>query len=143
MGYVSAFDDSTEAFASPFRDVTDIREANIVSSKVDGAEDLHKPILDIDLPVKVVPSSRPGHGHLYIDKEMPWDDYAMLLKTLWLVGIIEKGYLDASLKRKCTCVRLPWIKKANVETGSEKVILALPVHEGSVRIDPPPRKLPW
>lgn len=76
-----------------------------------GAEGRHKPVLDIDMPVKVVESSTPGHHHLYIDKEMSWEDYELLLRVLGVVGILEPGYVTASIKRKHTSVRLPWVKK--------------------------------
>ena len=72
----------------------------------------HKPVLDIDLPVKVLPSSTEGHHHLFIDKEMSWEDYEKLLNVLVEVGIVEPGYRNASVARKHSAVRLPWIKKA-------------------------------
>lgn len=75
------------------------------------ATDLHKPVLDLDIPAVLLPSSTEGHFHLYIDKEMSWKSYKKLLTVLAEVGIIEEGYLRASVARKHTAVRLPWIKK--------------------------------
>ena len=75
------------------------------------ATDLHKPVLDLDIPAVLLPSSTEGHFHLYIDKEMSWKSYKKLLTVLAEVGIIEEGYLRASVARKYTAVRLPWIKK--------------------------------
>jgi len=63
------------------------------------------------MPVAVLPSSTPGHNHLFIDKEMSWADYEKLLKVLAEVGIIEKGYLGACRRRGHSAVRLPWVKK--------------------------------
>lgn len=74
-------------------------------------EDLHKPVLDIDLPVIVLPSSTEGHNHLFIDKELTWAQYVKLLDVLVEVGIVEEGFRGASVARKHTAVRLPWIKK--------------------------------
>lgn len=71
----------------------------------------HAPVLDIDVPARMVPSSTPGKHHLYIDVEMSWEQYERLLHVLADVGIIERGYLGASKERKFTAVRLPWIKK--------------------------------
>lgn len=85
--------------------------ANCVGSPVKGGDRMHKPVLDIDMPVKVLESSTPGHHHLFIDKAMTWEDYELLLRTLAAVGIIEPGYLESSLTRKHTAVRLPWIQK--------------------------------
>lgn len=71
----------------------------------------HKPVLDIDFPAALLPSSTVGHYHLYLDKEVIWDDYVDLLKALAKCGIIEQGYANASIDRGHTAVRLPWVKK--------------------------------
>jgi hypothetical protein len=93
-----------------------IEEANVVVSLIEGYRPgarfaQHKPVLDIDLPVQVLPSSTPGHSHLFIDKELTWEQYTRLLYVLADIGIIETGYRTASLVRGYTAVRLPWIKK--------------------------------
>lgn len=89
----------------------DINEADIVTSEMNDRPGYHKPVLDIDMPVRVVDSSTPGHHHLYIDKEMSWKKYRQLLKALVKAGIVEEGYLGASVERGFTGVRLPWVKK--------------------------------
>lgn len=92
----------------------DLKRAEVILSTVDGdykGEPLHKPVLDIDMAVTILPSSTEGHHHLFIDKEMPWSQYEKLLTVLAEVGIIEKGYLGACKARKHSAVRLPWIKK--------------------------------
>lgn len=90
--------------------VTNLGAANAVTSL--NSENLtHKPVLDIDLPVKLIPSSTGGHFHLYIDKEMSWGKYLLLLNALVEVGIVEQGYVDAASRRGYTAVRLPWIEK--------------------------------
>ena len=71
----------------------------------------HRPILDIDIPMHIIPSTTEGHGHLYIDKELTWWEYKRLLEVLADCGIIERGYLNVSIAREHTAVRLPWIKK--------------------------------
>ena len=75
------------------------------------AEYLHRPVLDIDIPARLIPSSTPGHHHLYLDVDMPWDKYEALLKALADAGVIEQGYLLAALDRGATFVRLPWVGK--------------------------------
>lgn len=92
----------------------DLKRADVILSTVAGdysGERLHRPVLDVDLPVHVLPSSTPGHNHLYIDKEMTWSQYSKLLGVLADVGIIERGYARACESRKHSAVRLPWIKK--------------------------------
>lgn len=62
-------------------------------------------------PAFVVPSTTPGHGHLYVDKAMTWDTYQDLLGALVDAGVLEPGYVGASEARGWTCVRLPWVRK--------------------------------
>jgi hypothetical protein len=78
-------------------------------------ETYHRPVLDIDIPMAIVPSSTPGHGHLYLDKVLTWTQYAKLLDVLAEVGIIEPGYRDASHAREFTSVRLPWVTKGDAK----------------------------
>lgn len=99
--------------------------ARIFSSKIrDGApgldpwethgEPMHTVAIDVDHHVRVVPSSTPGHYHLFIDVPMPWSKYRRLLKALSKAGIIEEGYYRVSVARKQTFLRLPWIRKKKV-----------------------------
>lgn len=90
-----------------------ISGAQIISSQI-GRGDLHTVMLDVDLPVKAIESSTPGHFHLYIEHPMTWRQYKKLLRALAAAGIIEKGYYKMSVRRKHTALRLPGIKKKNV-----------------------------
>lgn len=85
-------------------------------------ETFHRPVLDLDFPAVVVPSTTPGHGHLYLDKVLTWSQYVELLEVLGRVGILEPGYVSASIAREFTSVRLPWVKKTAVPEcdGSER-----------------------
>lgn len=100
-----------EDYSVPHLFVDDIKEAHVLNSEQKGTG-LHRPVLDIDFPVTVIPSTTPGHGHLYIDKPMSWTRYKKLLLALEAAGIIQPGYVDASVERGYTSVRLPWIKKS-------------------------------
>ena len=85
--------------------------ANVVSSlTTDGR---HMPALDIDVPAHFLPSSTPGHGHLYIDVPMSWWRYRMLLRQLYKAGIIEKGFYDLAMSRRQTFVRRQGVTKQN------------------------------
>ena len=85
-------------------------EANLIGSLTNTGE--HMPVLDIDrIPVKLVESSTPGNFHLYIDKPMPWGMYQDLLWALMRAGIVEKGWVEASIKQGSTFVRKPGVKK--------------------------------
>lgn len=93
-------------------DTDDVEEAQVITSLIDRpGPKVHKVVLDIDLPAQLIPSSTPGHFHLYIDTEVPHDDYMKLLETLGHAGVIEPGYLGASKDRGFTAARLPWVKK--------------------------------
>lgn len=84
-------------------------DANLISSKCfDGA---HRPVLDLDIPVRLVPSSTPGNSHLYIDKPMSWETYSKLLQALQDAGILEVGYAQAAIRRGASFLRPPGVKK--------------------------------
>ena len=81
----------------------------------------HKVVLDIDLPAQLIPSSTPGHYHLIIDREVTWEHYAAMLITMGAAGILEPGYVGASLARGYTAVRLPWVKKQPATVDLSKI----------------------
>lgn len=94
------------------------QEANIITSELVGQRSavsndlsLHAPVLDIDFGAQLIPSSTPGHFHLYFEKAMTWDNYCGLLKALGDVGILEAGYVKASLRRGYSSVRKPGVYK--------------------------------
>lgn len=89
-------------------------EANLVTSAT-GKGDWHLPVLDLDIPHKYVPSTTEGHGHLYLDAPVRWDDYRALLETLGRLGILEQGYVRASVAKGATMVRKPGVKKTQAE----------------------------
>jgi hypothetical protein len=69
---------------------------------------MHRPVLDIDFPARLVPSSTEGHFHLYLDGVLiPHDKYMYLLAALASCGIISEGYLKHSTERGGTAVRMP------------------------------------
>lgn len=122
LGKVEGLDDPVghdeyEGERRPVELNTPVEDSNIITSRM--AEDLtegsmwHRIVLDIDVPVKVVPSSTEGHSHLYIDIAVLWDDYKPLLEALASAGVVEEGYVEASIREGYTSARLPWIKKTN------------------------------
>lgn len=95
-------------------------KANLVSSNLVGypytprLSSYHAVLLDLDVPAWLVPSTRPGHSHLYIDVAVPEEKYFALLDALADCGVIESGYANASKKKGGTFLRLPWVKKGDV-----------------------------
>lgn len=95
------------------RELATVEEANVVSSELVGySPALHSPALDIDFECRLVPSSTPGHYHLYLDGlTLEWAEYDRLLLALARAGVIEEGYYAASQGRKATFLRLPGVQK--------------------------------
>ena len=86
--------------------------ANLCSSLcTDGR---HRPALDIDIPCQYIPSSTPGHGHLYFPSvAMSWEKYRRLLDALVEAGIVDAAYRDHSVNSGQTLLRLPHVKKVS------------------------------
>lgn len=105
------------------RPVADIETANVVSSIMrghtpapgGGGSGHHLPVLDLDVPAVLIPSSTDGHWHLYLDVQVPDAAYWPMLEALATAGVLEGGYVRASKARGYTSVRLPWVKKSAVE----------------------------
>lgn len=95
----------------------DLDQANVVSSS-GLLFDQHFPVLDLDVPAHLVPSSTPGHSHLYLDVSMTGEQLWWLCDVLVEVGVLERGYVDACRTRGYTSVRLPWIRKPDVKAAS-------------------------
>lgn len=85
-------------------------DANIITSEVQHSS-MHAPVLDVDMPCALVPSSTPGHFHLFIERGMTWRRYRRLLRALGRAGILERAFVRASLRRGYTAVRVPWERK--------------------------------
>lgn len=96
-------------------EVTSLDDANVVSSELYDDRGRHTVALDIDHPARLVPSSTPGHWHLLIDVTMDWERYREVLIALAGAGVIQEGYMRASLEREGTHLRLPWVKKIHGE----------------------------
>ena len=124
------------------REEADIDKANIVSSliKMDTSDFLadtndrrHVLAIDLDIPATLVPSSTPGHHHLYIETVggIPHHRYMSLLSALADAGVIEKGYAEVSIARGHSDLRLPWVSKEDSipekDTTVDDAIAALQV----------------
>lgn len=105
--------------------VTDVKDATVITSREvfekNGTSEWHQVVLDIDVPVKVLPSSTEGHHHLYIRHDMPWEDYVKLLDVLAEIGLVEEGYVEASKREGFTSVRLPWVTKGHGYSYNEDI----------------------
>jgi hypothetical protein len=83
--------------------------ANVIASATD-QPGVHMPVIDFDVPARLVPSSTPGHSHLYIDVPMSFDQMVAVLEALLHDPGIPEGYVKATKARGL--VRKPGVKKA-------------------------------
>ena len=96
----------------------DPEHANLIGSLTDKGK--HMPVIDIDYPAELIPSSTPGHFHLYLNKACTWDQYKDVLRAMANAGLIQQGYLNWSLERGQSFLRRPGVKKnEEPRTGSE------------------------
>lgn len=91
------------------RHLTMQQDANLISSKTTDGRQM--PIIDLDFNFHIVPSSTPGHVHLFIDHPMSKFRWAALMLALWFSGSVEMGYAVWSLRRGGNFVRMPEIEK--------------------------------
>ena len=96
----------------------DLAAANVISSISRGevpahvgGRPRHWPVLDLDIPAVLVPSSTPGHSHLYLDVEMNDEQFWAMCDALVEAGVLQPGYVSACKSRGYTSVRLPWVRK--------------------------------
>lgn len=97
---------------------TDYR-ANVATSEVKDAVNTHKLLVDIDFPCKLIPSSTPGHFHLFIDKMISKYSLENILQAMANAGIVEHGYANAAIERGYTAVRLPWVNKGDTNGSAD------------------------
>lgn len=72
----------------------------------------HLPLLDLDYGATLVPSSTPGHFHLYLDQPVAWDKYVAVLDAMVDAGMLQEGFVRHSKRRGFTALRAPGTKKA-------------------------------
>lgn len=114
LGWVEKFTDNSDGsqeFGGPVIPATDLGVANVITSHVLNQPGQHRVLLDIDEKVTVVPSSTPGHSHLYLDVQMPWETLVKLLEALREAGIVQDGFCAGAILQGHTTLRLPWVKK--------------------------------
>jgi len=87
----------------------------------------HHILIDIDRHCVLLPSTSNGHFHLYVQMGtmgdgMDFDDYAEWLRASAKIGLIEEGYAEASIRRRATFLRLPWIRKGHEAEDRERAL---------------------
>lgn len=100
------------------RPVVPVRDATVITSQSAYSDVLHYPVIDLDLPARLIPSSTPGHYHLYLDTPVDWGKFVAVLDAMVDAGLVEGGYVEASKERGHTCVRLPWVGKLDAQRSA-------------------------
>jgi hypothetical protein len=73
----------------------------------------HMPVIDIDMTSMLLPSSTPGHYHLYINQEMTWKQFLKMLKAMTDAGVVQEGFYQHTKRRGRAFVRYPGVTKSN------------------------------
>lgn len=76
-------------------------------------DEIHMPVIDIDHPCRLVPSSTEGHFHLYVDVPMTKREMLRLLDALVVAGVVEEGFAEGAHHRGMAMVRKPGVKKGD------------------------------
>ena len=70
--------------------------------------------IEFAAPVRLVRSSTPTHAHVYVDTEIEWSAYALLLMAMADLGLLERGFANNSLDRQMTMLIRPGLTKADL-----------------------------
>jgi hypothetical protein len=92
------------------RSIASLNEADVISS-FDPASGLHRVMMDVDVRSWSVPSTTPGHVHLYFEPTVTWRQYRRILRAMSQAGLVERAYYQAACGARAGMLRLPWIKK--------------------------------
>lgn len=84
-------------------------DANLISS--DNSSGRHILILDLDQEHYYTKSTTEGHGHLYINAELSYDDLKEIIEVLAKHKIVQLGIENGLLRRKRLQFRPKWINK--------------------------------
>ncbi len=88
-------------------------DANLISSeRIDGK---HLLMLDIDHEHYYAESSTPGHAYLVIHHELDQEAMLEILTVLGKHGIVQTGFMQATLDRGFSALRMPGVSKGNYE----------------------------
>lgn len=103
--------------STPHRDV--MRRETPTTTRRSDSGVLSTVAVELVRPHTLVPSSTPGHAHLYLDIPMTWRTYRGLLWGLSTVDVIEHGFYQEALQREETVLPLPWVKKDQAPPASD------------------------
>lgn len=77
------------------------------------------PTLPLNVLAQAYPSSTTGHFHLFLEKEMPWDDYKNLLIALRDADVIGQDFAAMCLEWRVSFLLKPEYKKSDFKLKFE------------------------
>lgn len=86
-------------------------DANLISSE--NPDGTHALFLDLDQEHMYTESTTKGHGHVYIDAKLTYDDLIEIIQVLAKHGIVQPGIRNQLERDHRMTLRPPWIKKDN------------------------------
>ena len=89
----------------PLKDAEEEAEAELICSDTDRG--MHLPVIDIDFPIRAVPSATKGHFHLYIHKPVEWGPYLKVLEAMAEAGLVQWQWVNTTRERGYSSVRHP------------------------------------
>lgn len=107
---IDSDDSKNDHSATPGDWCENSHKATLVTSRWMGT-DLHAMVIDLDVEHEYVASTRPGHGHLYINHVVTFEAMVEIFEVLTKHGVMEEGFLKATKARGWASVRTPWTRK--------------------------------
>lgn len=100
------------------RTITILDDADVLSS-YDPTTWRHRVMLDIDVESWRIPSTTPGHAHLYFGPTVTWRQYKRVIRAMCLAGLVEEKFYRAACGAHMGMLRLPWVKKTAAFAAAE------------------------
>lgn len=94
-------------------------DANLISSLCNDGQ--HRPVIDLDVPCRLVESTTPGHFHLYVDVPMDLDRMLAMLRAMRDAGVVQPGFVQHTEARGAAFVRPEGVRK-----GEPKLLSPMP-----------------
>jgi hypothetical protein len=116
----------------------DINKANLIGSLLPNGE--HGPCIDLDFPCRLFPSRTQGHFHLYLERELSWEDYEKLLLVMHKIGLVQYGFYKSAVDRKQTFLRPPGVFQPSCTTtvsDNSEVLALIDLVRAAVGTGPP------
>jgi hypothetical protein len=97
--------------------VSRMEDANLLTSRIeatiDTEEEKHFIIMDVDHEAELIPSSTPGHYHLYIYHEVTKEQLDKFVAVAREIGLIQQGIVRGYKERGVLCLRKPGVVKGD------------------------------